>query len=293
MSEQSPVPEQQPARTIPEIVDERRKIYADTWANDAAGHEAGGHYAWMAGAIEGYQRVLEIGTGDARGTTELLARGHSIVTIEVNPDCFELAHVRLRDEQTRGADCRGQLYTARRGRLVEVAGGFTMEYRPMTPLPRSTDEAVVLIEGDVLSDRSLWQWLETIPPRDAVICWLIGVHSAVHLDAGLAGIDVAQASYRGHVQRAACALADRVLRPGGVMHIVDRIKPFEDAEDEEAITDLYRGLTEGTSLVLTAMNRQPYERSERGVELVHGSGRGEAAPAELELLSVIMRKEAE
>ena len=86
------------SKVTPKILDIDRQAYAQQWSTgNAAQLEHGGHYAWMAGFLDDYHKVLEIGTGDGRGTLALLKQGHIVVGVDENPRCLKLAADRLKE----------------------------------------------------------------------------------------------------------------------------------------------------------------------------------------------------
>ena len=161
--------------------------------------------------VQGHQRVLEIGTGDGRGTLELLRAGHDVFSLDENPACLELAHARLRSA---GVDVTVLL----RGTVHQGDDGYLVKYRSIE-LPNPTDHAV-LIEGDTLTDSRLRAWLRVQGGFDAITCWLLGSHRARQLNVKLPLRSANQ--YRLSVQNALYELADVILRSGGVLNIIDR-----------------------------------------------------------------------
>jgi hypothetical protein len=62
-----------PARVLGMLEDFREK-YATNWSRDAVAFEADGHYAWMSYYVDGFDRVLEVGSGDGRSTVDADAK---------------------------------------------------------------------------------------------------------------------------------------------------------------------------------------------------------------------------
>jgi len=220
------------AAKTPEGMAKERQLYAEGWANGhAAQFEGAGAYAWMAEHVHGFNRILEIGTGDGRGTIALLRAGHSVVSVDENTACLERAVTTIRDA---GFECQ----TLWRGKVSGAADGYSISYDDISLMPQQSSRAI-LIEGDTLTDDGLLSWLHSIEPFDAVACWLIGSHRARQLNVALPKEDAG--SYRLRVQNALHLLSDRVLRPGGVLHIVDRrIVPARREDYELALTDMVR-----------------------------------------------------
>ncbi|MCR4297359.1 MAG: hypothetical protein NUV75_01210, partial [Gallionella sp.] len=64
-----------------------RVQYALEWGEGNAGHfTAAGYYDWMAAFLPKRRNVLEIGTGSGNGTLSLLSTGHTVVSVDENPE---------------------------------------------------------------------------------------------------------------------------------------------------------------------------------------------------------------
>src|SRR5437870_700415 len=68
-----------------EVARRSRESYIAEWQPSADQHATDGDYEWMSSALEGYDKILEIGCGTGQSTMALLRRGHSVVSIEENP----------------------------------------------------------------------------------------------------------------------------------------------------------------------------------------------------------------
>lgn len=264
----------------------RRAEYAERWHANATQFENDGHYDWMASFLAGRESVLEIGTGDGHGTIALLRAGHAVVSFDENPSCLNIA----------GEAVRAAGFDVERISRETVAGGdgllYGVRYRPFAV------SAVVgkafLIEGDVLNDPELWEWAEAAR-FDAVACWLMGSHLARGYNEGLRRNHrySSGGEYRLRVQNKAYELADKVLKPGGILHVVDR--------GERAVTELlrkdtlnaHRDQASVTTLVVEdALRERPYADPEAGVamQLTPGLSGRTQSPAETVLFSVTSRK---
>ena len=98
-------------------------------------------------------------------------------------------------------------------------------------------------------------------PVDAVTCWLLEVPRRVEvverLDAmGLRTGDEARLALQTLVYR----LADRVLRPGGVLQIVDAVPSAFDEDLATGMLRLQRAQAKGTSLEFVAIDARPEGR---------------------------------
>lgn len=117
-----------------------RDTYANNWTYHSESYRSGGHYEWMAGVLHQYDRILEVGTGDGSGTAALFRSGATILSIDNNPSCHDLAEARLQEHGI-------PLKRERRGTLNPGAKTFNISYR--TPQSELIEGQVLLLEGDV------------------------------------------------------------------------------------------------------------------------------------------------
>lgn len=266
-----------------------RELYSQGWSHDSGRFEEAGDYDWMASQVAGHERILEIGTGNGGGTLALLKGGHTVVSIDENTACLQRAESKIN-----AAGFQFQLEL--RGTISAVEDGYAIQY---TPIPSvMTSNQLMLIEGDTLNDPCLNEWLEAGEPFDAIVCWLIGSHRARQLNTSLTKDDAG--TYRLRVQNALYLLADRILRPGGLLHTVDRRNiPVSNTDYEIAIADLHRSHSEqaeDTSLQVDAnITHRPYAPAKApGVPMGLTPGLSGYTPKSeaIGLFSVIARKTA-
>jgi hypothetical protein len=261
-----------------QLLSDKRREYAESWAKTAAHGDANGSYEWMASFLDGYRKVLEIGVGDGVSTLRLLEKGHSVVGIDSNIQCLERAQNRL-----------GQPENARlirRERWDTSESGLVVRY---SSIAESLDgDNVIFVEGDIVNDPELERWLASLAPFDAVACWLIGTN-AVDLvrHGGQANV------YRCKVQNRVYELAESLLRSQGIVHIVDRAElPTEETQDRIISTTLeaHRDQASVTSLVVdsSAVAHRPWDDPEDGIGMIR-SGIG-STESGLALVSTIARK---
>jgi hypothetical protein len=242
-----------------ELLELRRQEYADAWKMTAAALEGGGHYAWLAdllggtaGALARGKRVLEIGTGGGEGLSILLERGWRAVSVDENVACLRAAHAR----------CGGTVLF--RGSPREAAeGAYAIAYGGGAPIGEA---AAVLVEGDVIGDDELRAALIAAGPFDAVTCWLLDTHGARLRDERVRAIGMRTTEeYRIGVQRLVYRLADRVLRAGGILHVVDRAplpdqrpSPALSEESAQGVLRLRAAMAQGTSLELMSLDTRDF-----------------------------------
>jgi predicted O-methyltransferase YrrM len=202
-------------KTKKELLYSNRKDYALNWSHiNASFFEANGYYEWMATFLDNHKKVLEIGTGDGRGTLALAKRGHQVISIEENPFCLKMANDLLL-----GHDFK--VLSRFRERVTFSKDCYSINYLDIDLDINNFD--VVLIEGDIINDNSLYDWLVSTKPYDSIACWLIGTHSSRANNEKIQcfGINSSQ-DYRLKTQNTIYEIADILLRSGGLLHIVDR-----------------------------------------------------------------------
>lgn len=232
--------------------------YVDAWRVHASRFESDGHYAWMAGFIAGHERVLEIGVGTG-ASTEVLAQTHRVLGIDENPRCIEVAGDRL---IAAGIDAHIEL----RGAARALGDRYTVDYAKPKAEWRNR---VLLVEGDVMGDDALRTWLGRVGPFDAIVCWLIGAHrfrggNTTHQQPRFESRSSQE--YRLRVQNNVYLIADQFLRPGGILHCVDR----GEALGAIGKADCFAAHTEQatpTSLVVESVEERLYSPPEGGVEM--------------------------
>lgn len=232
-----------------------RKAYIKSWGINSEGHLAQGHYPWMAERVKGFPRTLEIGCGVGNSTLALLQQGHTVVCVEENPQCIAATRKRLADE----------------GFCVEVIARETPvsldenAYRLIySEIPEAPEADCLLIEGDALNDPALEAWLERQPKFDAVACWLLGTHDARGHNAAvdLALMPTAY-EHRIFVQNRVYEIADRILRSGGVLSVIDRAQTPTTQEMIDTVLQHHREQASVTSLVVQPVEHTPHVESEQ------------------------------
>jgi hypothetical protein len=144
-----------------------------------------------------------------------------------------------------------------RGDVEEAAGQTYQVSYGRVPGGASAD--VLLIEGDILNDPLLKQWLTQTQRFDAVVCWLLGTHQYRAAEYRFEEYGAGdQYGFRILVQNAAYELADEVLRPQGVLQVVDRGGFFDDERLIEAMKDSHREQASVTTLVVDELDHLPY-----------------------------------
>ncbi|WP_122518590.1 methyltransferase domain-containing protein [Pseudomonas viridiflava] len=231
-----------------------RKQYVKSWGVNSAGHLAQGHYSWMAAKLDGYPLTLEIGCGVGHSTLALLKQGHRIVCVEENPNCIA-ATEHLVTEQGYSVE------VVRRGSPQSVDdNSYRLVYRDVGEVAGAD---CLIIEGDALKDPKLVDWLLTQPKFDSIACWLIGTHNARGHNVAIDRSVIPTAfEHRIFVQNRVYEMADRILRPGGILSVIDRGQTPSSEFLAEALLDNHRDQASVTSLNVESLDHIPHEESQ-------------------------------
>ncbi|PWB31409.1 hypothetical protein DCO48_17260 [Pseudomonas sp. SDI] len=230
-------------------LDAQRKQYSRSWRHNANAHHAQGHYDWMAAQVAGHPRTLEIGCGVGHSTLALLKNGHQVVCVEENLHCISATQLLLSEHGFSVAVIERSTAHS----LDEAS--YRLDYAAIVDAPRAD---CLIIEGDALKDPQLERWLKTQPVFDSVACWLIGTHLLrarnVLLDAALITTPL---DYRVQVQHNVYALADAVLRAGGILNVIDREPTPSTQRIYASILASHRDQARGSSLDVGSLSYTP------------------------------------
>jgi hypothetical protein len=273
---------------IVEKLGQVRAQYAREWGGGNARHfRTHGHYAWMAGFLDGHLNVLEIGTGNGTGTLALLSAGHVVVGIDENPECLKLAEANL-------SEAGFQVIHEKRELIRPTQRGYTIQYRA----PQSSHPAngALLLEGDILNDPALLDWIDNNNKAiDAITCWLIGTYYERTYNAVVTELAITSPeSYRMTVHKTLCSIADRLLPSGGILHFVDRgDMPHSDIAQQRLLT-YYMAQGSGTTLSLVSLSCIPYQEpgpdAGPAIQMITPIPGKEPEPAGTAFISAVFRK---
>lgn len=197
--------------------------------------------------------VLEIGCGNGLSTIELIRQGNKVIAVEENTAC-------LRRAKNAIEKVGHKVLPLVRGK---VRGGGPRQHEVVyedVNCHSPQDFDVVLIEGNFLKDRKLIDYLHRVAPFDGIVCWLIGTHSGMAFNTC---INLSEAPspmhYRLKVQNFIYEIADVLLRPNGILHIVDRGQTPTSQELIEDFSAGHKDQASVTSIVPTDFDHRPYE----------------------------------
>lgn len=265
-------------------------VYADLWRTTSQLQLDRGDYAWMADRLGAYQiaRVLDIGTGSGHGLLALSARFGSdlrIVGLDENLACLKATRQTLLNAGL-------SAHLIERLETYETTSGFVQEGGP---IPHPLPAPIALIEADPLTDEYLDDALARDGMFDAVTIWLTGAHiwrrnNAYSLYRGAKS----EHDLRIIIQNEAYELSDRILRPGGVLQVVDRAEaPTSDAVRDEYFK-AHGQQAEPTSLIVKDVSYRLWQ-SPQGAPTQLVDTKPEERPdtfpeAQLGLVSIISEK---
>lgn len=211
-----------------------RNEYKNQWLVDSETINERNHYDWMESFISPYHFILEIGTGVGLSTLKLLNSGHKVVSIDENIECLKQAYSLLTSQGKK-------IKLIRRGFLsskININHKYRINYEIIDKNININDFDAILIEADALNenDSYFFDWLDSLGDFDAIVCWLIGTHSARKNNENIMSWVNSPADYRLSVQNKVYELADRILKSNGVLHVVDRAPEINEEIKQTMIT---------------------------------------------------------
>ncbi|MGF9565130.1 SEC-C metal-binding domain-containing protein [Neorhizobium sp. BT27B] len=267
---------------------EAQRIYAVNWRVTADAQSKRGDYDWMSRQLKKYgiNRLLDIGCGSGHGILSMLSEFGSdlrVVAVDENPSCLSTTKDTLQKAGHAPA-------LVSRIETQPTNFGYRSVYSAITeelPAP------ICLLQADVCSDPHLLSALQADGLFDAVTVWLNGVHMQrqdheVVRDAGVES----DYAHRLFVQNAAYELADKVLRSGGVLQVVDRGESLSNDALTEDILRSHREQAGPTTLDVIEVDHTPWSAPEgKRVPMVQTPGTsGRVANGDMALISVISVK---
>lgn len=219
-------------------------VYANNWLHTADHHHKSGVYHWMAECLLPYspKRILDIGCGSGHGLLalfEILPYIDELVSIDENGACIDIAIATLRS-----ADIDPNV--VRRLKTHATEAGFV---RLADEITQPLSGRCTLVESDILNDLSLQEALLQGEQVDAVTVWLTGTHMMRQYDANVMSMRIrSDGEHRLRVQNATYELANKILRVGGILRIVDRTEAPETDELRTDFMQAHREQASGTTL---------------------------------------------
>lgn len=223
---------------------ESQRLYATTWEVTSRLQYARGDYDWMARQLTSHhvERLFDVGCGSGHALLALMSQLpelNRIVAVDENLDCLRSAR------NTLAAAGHGSELIERFDGVHSPQGFVQNERAFVGPLPLP----IALIEADPMSDAYLEAALLSDGPFDAVTIWLTGAHMWRRSNVVSRARRVrSEHDLRILLQNDVYELADRILRPGGILHVVDRSEAPTSDFLYQAYLQAHREQAEPTTL---------------------------------------------
>lgn len=223
-----------------------RTLYSEMWMRNAESIETQKGYEWMTGLLTpaNPKRILDIGCGTGNGIAALSAQfpDAKLISVDENPVVISAAKERL---VALGATVNVV------NRLSDAQTGPRSHSLTHEQGKLKLTDGIDLIESDILTDSELDRFLSNEMPFDAITVWLIGSHLLRYHECDSHRGEInSPMEYRLHVQGVACGLASLLLKPGGVLHIVDRGRVPQSDEERQLVLANPKMLTSLTQGVM-------------------------------------------
>jgi len=265
-----------------------RQLYVKQWKTNSSSFSEQGCYDWMAAQLDGIKpkRIFDVGCGLGVGLLELCQRFNPerVVSIDENRNCIQSSELLFR---SKGFDCDALL------RMPSEAPADRVHALTIIPNLIVSGKQIVLIESDLMIDPELEPFLTSQNKFDAVTVWLVGTHFVRDECLNLKDISYkTPGEYRLQVQNRVYVLADKILRTGGVLHVVDRGEPLTE---EFLRQDHIRGhceQAEPTSLKFMSLDWRYYDEPNKGMKMVQTIGLSGRRPnlERLAMVSTLLQK---
>jgi SAM-dependent methyltransferase len=238
-----------------------QKLYIQRWIKSAQSFQAQGCYSWMASLLRPYspKSILDVGCGDGSGLIALCNEfGDScqVLSCDDSYPCLEAAA-----ENISGKGVNHRVIK----RLKQVDSGI--DFHTMSAnaglLENIDDCSVTLIEADLLWDNEFKDYLCSSHKFEAITCWLIGTYDLKVQSTNIKVDD--PGAYRLKVQNTMYRLADKLLKPGGVLQVVDRGEVPNDEMLREDNLNSHREQAEGTFLEVISHDFIEYDEPSGGI----------------------------
>ena len=230
--------------------------YNRRWQTNSAAFEAQGCYSWTASIAltRAPSLLMDVGCGDGRGIKALLQTpaGNSlrVIGIDENISCLRAAAGNLRSTGF-------SVELLDRTQVEITYGKHSYTYGPIAPIGQSQ---VTLLQSDILTDPHLESYIQSLGKLDAITVWLIGTHFDRDNCADIAHLHIASSrDYRLRVQNSVYAQADRLLKTGGVLQIVDRGEVPKTQLLIDDTLNAHRDQASVTSLTVTELKFMEYQ----------------------------------
>jgi hypothetical protein len=251
-------------------------MYIDRWSRSSDNFRGQGCYSWMASQLSRYSPkfIFDVGCGDGTGLLALKSEcktASRIISCDDNLYCLETAFGQL---------VRCGITVTLIKRLIQSAAGegFHKMEAELGKLILPDNSEITLVQGDVIWDLELIEFLQTLPKFDAVTVWLIGTYD-MKPQCGNMKEKYTPINYRLKVQNTVYELADCILQVGGVLQIVDRGEVLKEDSFRQDHLNSHQEQAQGTSLeVLDVQSKEYQEAALGGITMEASPGKSGRIP---------------
>jgi len=269
-----------------------KTLYCEYWKINATTFQKQGCYTWMAEQLKPYEpiRVLDVGCGTGEGLATLLEDStRSIVAIEENFICIKAA----------------ERYLIDLGYSVKIIPRICYDENPDGRHGLVIDQDEVIEEGQFITlvhadlffvnqDKPLRKFFDSTQKFDAVTLWLIGTLRMRKTCKALDSFNFSSSyQYRHYIQKKTCEIADDILRPGGVLQVVNRGLVPDTEEIRNNVIDVLKEMASETSLCVSDFTYREYEEPKaRGISMTRDPSAEELLPDDgrRAMFSTILKK---
>lgn len=274
-----------------EKVDVAHDLYADDWQENAQNFAVQSCYIWMVEQLKPFnpRSILDIGCGNGQGLLALKQAfpKAQIIAIDENSKCLSRAKDLLAENN----------YDSDLVERLEFAPAGPNRYKTqLAPGNIKISADITLVEADILlDDGELEASLLDLDELDSVTIWLVGTHLLRWECDDLSHLTISNAGdYRLHVQNRVYRLADQLLKPGGVLQVVDRGEPPRGNDLREDCLSSHSEQARLTSMEVKHLDSRVYDELAGGkrieMEDSLGSSGRRRESSDLAITSVISLK---
>ena len=269
-----------------------QKMYIDRWNKNAVHFRDQGCYTWMASQLAPHspKLILDVGCGDGSGLLAIknvCKSNPRILSCDDNINCLKMAHDKI-------AACGLDVKLVQRLRQIAAGENYHEMEADTDKLHIPVEYAdITLVEADIIWDSEFSDFLKSWPKFDAITVWLVGTYDLKPECRNLKK-PVGGQLYRLTVQNNVYQLADKILRVGGVLQIVDRGEsPKEDFLKQDTIQS-HQEQAQGTSMEFLDLQSKDYDEPAQGagITMVKAIGKSGRIPdlTQLAMSSIIFIK---
>lgn len=269
------------------MIDVARRQYLDEWGLTSQHLFNQGGYKWAAKQLSPYtpQRLFDVGCGVGYGLSSIISEYSNIeiIAIDENELCLNSTAQTLEEINN--------VTATKIFRMKSVCRNDGIHTNTYKNGLLGFSEQITLIESDFFEDEELFQWLYKSEKFDAVTVWLCGTHKERQFCSSCKNIND-NVENRLWTQNMAYELADKILKIGGVLHILDRVSFGVTKQHKEEVIRCHKEQAEPTTLHPVGVSSFPYDlpTDSKGISFIGSLENNIIQPQRIELQSVISVK---